>query len=208
MYKEKQEFMSHLERLSKENNLGWDYNYIYKLSSAMSMKLDENRILNKDEFLELMEHNYGNPKDYVHIDFLDEIVNIEELPEEELIDIEVSDDNLFYANGILTHNSAYGNTDAGLESVSDSIGLVQTADTFCFLINSDSMKEQNQVLLKFEKNRNTGQLNSLMLEVDYAHMRYTNFEDPDGNSIPNQELDTLVPEAAFNSGLDLGSLNF
>jgi len=107
------------------------------------------------------------------------------------------------------NRGAYGNVDAGLESVSDSIGLVQTADTFCFLINSDTMKENNQVLLKFEKNRNTGQLNSLMLEVDYAHMRYMDFDDGGmNNTMSQQELNTMLPEAMAGEGLDFGSINF
>jgi len=209
MYKEKQEFMSHLERLSKEHDLGWDYNYMYQLSSAMSKKLDENRMLDKDEFLELMEHNYGNPEDYKDIDFDDEIVSIEELPEEELIDIEVSDDNLFYANDILTHNSAYGNVDAGLETVSESIGLVQTADVFYFIINSDAMKENNQVLIKFEKNRNTGQLSSHMMEVDYSRMRYTDFEgDEMGSYQTQEEINTQSVSNPSKDDFDFGSIKF
>ena len=196
-------FIKELKIINKIQNLNWDDNHIYYLATAMEHKIDETRPMLLNEFYDLIEHNYGNPKDYKDMNFNDEIISIEEVGDMELIDIEVSNDNLFYANDILTHNSAYGNTDAGLESVSDSIGLVQTADTFCFLINSDTMKEQNQVLLKFEKNRNTGQLNSLMLEVDYTRMRYTDFYDED-NQASQEELNTMIPEALSENGLDFG----
>lgn len=35
----------------------------------------------------------------------DKIVSITEIGDGELLDIEVSNNNLFYANGLLTHNS-------------------------------------------------------------------------------------------------------
>jgi intein/homing endonuclease len=39
------------------------------------------------------------------IEFKDEILSIDPIGEMDTIDIEVSGDHLFYANGILTHNS-------------------------------------------------------------------------------------------------------
>lgn len=58
----------------------------------------------------------------------DEIISIEELGEEITYDIEVSDDHLFLANGILTHNSADGKKMSGLNSISESTGVSATAD--------------------------------------------------------------------------------
>jgi hypothetical protein len=55
---------------------------------------------------------------------LDEIISIEELYEEEMIDIEVSGNHLFFANDILTHNS---NGDVDLTNTSESMGITHTA---------------------------------------------------------------------------------
>ncbi len=41
---------------------------------------------------------------------LDEIVSIKKIGIRKTIDIEVDGDHLFYCNGILTHNSASGDT--------------------------------------------------------------------------------------------------
>lgn len=207
MYTEKKERMEFLEKFSKENNLDWDYNYMYQLSSAMSRRLDEFRFLDKDEFIELLEHNYGNPENYKDIDFDDEVTSIEYAGEEELIDIEVSEDNLFYANGILTHNSAFGNVDVGMENVAESIGLAATADTMLAMIATDQMRDQNQVLIKFLKNRNTGMLDSIMLESEYPKMRYTDWEE-EGSQYSQQAINTMVPEAFHNAGIDVGQFKF
>ena len=209
MYKEKKEFMNYLSELNNMHNLEWDYDYMYQLSSAMSKRLDQTRFLDKDEFIELLEHNYGNPEDYKDIKFGDEIVKIEEVGEEELIDIEVSDDNLFYANGILTHNSAFGNTEVGMESISESIGLAATADTMIAMIATDAMRDLNQVLIKFLKNRNTGMLDSVMLESDYPKMRYTDYQGDDYNEYESQEsINTKPAETVGKNDFDFGSIRF
>jgi len=68
----------------------------------------------------------------------DEIVSIEELDERELIDIEVSGDHLFYANGILTKNS---------------IGTPMIADFIAAMIRSEELDEVNEIFIKVLKNR-------------------------------------------------------
>ena len=73
----------------------------------------ENELLDcNDPFLlaELLEdlYNYFEERNKIsdnEIFYNDEIISITENCNEETIDIVVSDDNLFYANGILTHNS-------------------------------------------------------------------------------------------------------
>ena len=67
----------------------------------------------------------------------------------------------------LNRNSA-GNLDAGMETVSDSIGVVQTADIFINILTNDELKANSQTLLKFEKNRYTGKLDKLLCEANWA----------------------------------------
>lgn len=79
-----------------------------------------------------------------------EIVNIEEIGEMDMIDIEVSGNHLFYANGILTHNS---NSDVGLEDTSESFGLPATVDFMFALISTEELEQINQIMIKQLKNR-------------------------------------------------------
>jgi replicative DNA helicase len=108
------------------------------------------------------------------------------------------------------NRQAYGNTEAGLETVSESIGLVQTADVFYFIINSDSMKDMNQVLIKFEKNRNTGMLSNHLMEVDYSRMRYTDYQDENGEyeEYDQEAANTGSAEQPGNDAFDFGSIKF
>lgn len=80
----------------------------------------------------------------------DKIISICEVGEKESIDIEVSGNHYFYANGILTHNS---NSDFGLEDTSESFGLPATADLFLAMISTEDLDQNNQILIKQLKNR-------------------------------------------------------
>ena len=84
---------------------------------------------------------------------LDEILSIEILDEEDTIDISVSGDNLFFANGILTHNSGYDNSEIDLSNVSESTGLAATADLMFAIIATEQLKDLGQIMIKQLKNR-------------------------------------------------------
>jgi hypothetical protein len=71
-------------------------------------------------------------------EFNDEIISIRELDEMEMIDIEVSDDHLFFANDILTENS---------------IAVAMTSDFFAAIIRDSTLDEMNEVWIKVLKNR-------------------------------------------------------
>lgn len=93
------------------------------------------------------------------IEFNDEIVEIEELNERELMDIQVSGDNLFYANGLLTKNS---------------IGLPQTAD-FMFAITTDEVLQDNdRQMFHLLKTRwgNKSTVKPQLVGIDFSKMRY------------------------------------
>ena len=72
------------------------------------------------------------------IDFNDEIVEIEHLPDQLMMDITVSRDNLFYANGILTKNS---------------MGIPATADFMISMSRTEELDNMGQLLCKQLKNR-------------------------------------------------------
>lgn len=103
------------------------------------------------------------------------------------------------------NRSAFGNTEVGMESISESIGLAATADTMIAMIATEQMRELNQVTIKFLKNRNTGMLDSIMLESDYPKMRYTDYNGDEA------ELRTIAEDIEVSNaknGMDFGSINF
>lgn len=94
-----------------------------------------------------------------HIDYNDEIVSIEYVGEMETMDITVSDDNLFYANNILTKNS---------------MGGPMTFDFLIALIVNEDLTNVGQAMIKQLKNR-YGDLfknNKFTVGVDRAKMKF------------------------------------
>ena len=69
--------------------------------------------------------------------------------------------------------AAFGNTEAGNENISDSVGTVQTADFICFLLQTDSMKEDKKMTVKVTKNRFTGITDSWDMDINYSRMRFS-----------------------------------
>jgi len=143
---------------------------MYKRNNSVDIEL-----LNYEEFNEALKQHYETHEDdkvIYDLDYNDEILEIEEVGVESLYDIEVSDNNLFYANGILTHNSAIGNIEAGQEAVSDSAGISMFSDSMIFLLQTKDMKEHGEIMINWEKNRMTGKTVSYKIGFDYSKMRF------------------------------------
>jgi replicative DNA helicase len=114
------------------------------------------------------------------------------------------------------NRSAYGNKEAGLETIADSLGIVQTADVFIAMITDDVLKENGRMYWKFLKNRNTGILKSQMVGIDYTRARFFDVEEDmeaaktisSGMNLPETVgLDMLANKGQENS-LDFSVLNF
>jgi len=116
------------------------------------------------------------------------------------------------------NRSAYGNIDAGMEAISDSMGIVMTADIFVNILTNDELKNNKQVMLKFEKNRYTGKLDKLILKVDWSKMKFVSLEsDLDEiekhnnfkNKMNNIDNSFGVPEQSFelNENFEMKAVN-
>ena len=99
------------------------------------------------------------------------ISEIEEIGECETIDITTSGNNLFFANGILTHNSGL-NSEIGeitFANLSESIGTAATADFIMVLgTDTDSLVYQNEIFYKILKNRfggRVGEVDKLFIDT-------------------------------------------
>ena len=75
------------------------------------------------------------------------------------------------------NRGAYNNLEAGMESISDSMGVIMTADVSMLLLSNEQLKEQKQVMLKTEKNRYTGKLDKILLEVDWPKMKFKGVDE-------------------------------
>jgi replicative DNA helicase len=85
------------------------------------------------------------------------------------------------------NRSAYNNTEAGMENISDSIGVVQTADVILAILSNEKMREEKQVLLKFLKNRLGGYLTSHLVKFEPEYSRFTDLEQ-------NEEYTEMIEE--------------
>lgn len=127
---------------------------------------------------------------------MDKIISVTEIGDMECIDIEVSGNHYFYANGILTHNS---NSDPGLEDTSESFGLPATADFMFALVTNDELQQLNQLLVKQLKNRYSDPNNfkRFVIGVDRAKMRLYDAEDSaqaditDAGQVDDKPLNTF-----------------
>lgn len=85
-----------------------------------------------------------------------QIKSITPIGKRNTIDIEVSDNNLFLANNILTHNSAIGSvTDVTEEHVQGGISKLQTADNVLAIIPNAELRAQGLIKIKILKSRDS-----------------------------------------------------
>lgn len=90
----------------------------------------------------------------------DEIEEIEYIGIKETMDIEVSGNNLFYANDILTHNSGYNEEMVGMQHVAGGLSKFQTSDIAVFVNNTPQLRERGEIEFQFLKTRNSGGVGS------------------------------------------------
>ena len=119
----------------------------------------------------------------------DEIVSIEEYEIMDTIDIEVNSQNrLFFANEILTHNSGWESNDLSITSIAESAGLLHTVDILFGICVDAEMKARGEYFLKCLANRVAGYENTRKrYTMDWKHLRI----EEDRNS-PIQDMDFIV----------------
>lgn len=76
------------------------------------------------------------------------------------------------------NRSGVNNLEADNSAVSDSFGAVMTADFLMFLLQTDEMKAQGDIIAKITKNRFSGKTEYFSLKVDYQYMRFLDVDVP------------------------------
>jgi hypothetical protein len=137
---------------------------------------------------------------------LDEIVSIKKIGKQKTIDITVSGDNLFFANGILTHNSGISNSDIDLTDVSESIGGPMASDILLALISTEELEELGQIMIKQLKNRYNDPTvhKRFVVGIDRAKMRLYDVEQSaqsetlDKKDEEEYDYDEVKPKKTFD----------
>jgi len=99
----------------------------------------------------------------------DEIVSIEYLGEEDTIDINTTGNRLFYANDILTHNSAVEEVEFDHSHIAGGLSKINTADNVFGIFTSRAMRERGRYQIQLMKTRSSsgvGQKVDLEFNVD------------------------------------------
>jgi hypothetical protein len=123
----------------------------------------------------------------------DEIVSIERIGEQKTIDINVSGNRLFYANGILTHNSAVEEIEFDHSHIAGGISKINTADYVFGIFTSRSMRERGKYQIQCMKSRSsTGVGQKIDLEYNIDTMRITDDGgSDDDHSKPNDIMSRI-----------------
>ena len=108
---------------------------------------------------------------------IDEIETIEEIGEMETIDIQVSGNHLFFANGILTHNSGYGQMNVEMDNIADSMGIAHTSDLIISLSQPEELKENNQMKFEVIKSRISQMGGKGIVNINHDKMRIENVDE-------------------------------
>jgi hypothetical protein len=123
----------------------------------------------------------------------DEIMEIRFVGWEDTIDVNTDGHRLFYANNILTHNSAVEEIEFDHSHISGGISKINTADNVFGIFTSRAMRERGKYQLQCMKTRSSsGVGQKAELDFDIETLRITGSEEndpsarPSPNSIMNQ----------------------
>jgi replicative DNA helicase len=120
----------------------------------------------------------------------DEVVSIEECGERETIDINVSGNNLFFANSILTHNS--GMEKPSLDTVSESLGVAFTADVVWSIHQDEGDQELGIIKVGGIKNRVGPKHGATAMRIDYNTLSLSEERDYIGLANNNSDEDEML----------------
>ena len=122
----------------------------------------------------------------------DEIVSIECVGEVDTIDICVSNDNLFVANNILTHNSGYHTGEPKLEAISESMALPNTADFMAGIYQDDTDRQLGIIKMGLMKNRFGPNYGTCAMKMAYSILTAYEDETVSNTESSNSAIATLA----------------
>jgi len=94
--------------------------------------------------------------------------------------------NLIVFSPMQLNRSAYGNLEAGSESLSDSMKVYHTLDSAFLILQTPEMKEQGNIKIVFTKNRFSGLTSGFEIKFDYKHFKFDDKFFINGENITEQ----------------------
>lgn len=142
----------------------------------------------------------------------EEIISINENKSELTMDIETDGDHLFYANDILTHNSAIEAEEYNHSNIAGGISKIYTADNVIGIRNTPALKERGEIIFEFLKTRNSDGVGSkVKLSINVDTMAITNYDGADqslSNDVGNVDAtNTLQNDSAEKPSSGLSALS-
>jgi hypothetical protein len=133
---------------------------------------------------------------------LDEIVSIVKCGIRKTIDISVDGDRLFFCNGILTHNSASGDTnDVTEENIQGGISKIQSADNVIAFVPNQHARESGFLTAKLLKTRDSGGVGStVQFKIDWSTLTF----EPD----EKDETKSVMPDTKTYSKSESGKTTY
>lgn len=87
---------------------------------------------------------------------------------------------------------AFNSLEVGMDSISDSIGIIQTCDLVIGILSTDALRERKESVWRFMKNRNSGILKDIIVHTDFSKMR---FSDSEGDS---NDIESIIKESELS----------
>ncbi|MBC8554217.1 MAG: hypothetical protein H8D23_31805 [Candidatus Brocadiales bacterium] len=131
----------------------------------------------------------------------DEITEIEYIGEKDTIDINVSGNKLFYANDLLTHNSAVEEMEFDHSHISGGISQIHTADNVFAIFTSRAMRERGRYQIQLLKTRSSSGVGQKVdLGFDLESLRIFDLgEDAEEYTPISSITDRLTPGGVISS---------
>lgn len=96
--------------------------------------------------------------------------------------------NIVVLTASQTGRQSYGQSHIGMEDVSDSIGISQTADVLVTLIKNEELDKESKMIIHIAKSRFSKGLSSFTVGIDYSHMKIFDLEGDVEIKSKNKEL--------------------
>jgi len=114
--------------------------------------------------------------------------------------------DLCILTAVQLNRSANQNLEAGNEAVSDSNGVIMTADSVFMLLQTKQMKHDKELMVNFTKNRMSGKTWDFKIGFDYGKMKFEDrfYQGASGGNPQNPPSNSYNSVASIDTGLDLG----
>ena len=141
--------------------------------------------------------------------YASEILMIEEIGEEDVMDIQVTGNNLFFANNILTHNSAIEAEKLSQAHIQGGISKINTSDYTVGIKQDDMMRAAGEIFLEILKSRNSKHVGKrILLGWDPISLTIKSLQKKSSGLTLNKKSQILDTEGTvFNKPKDDGILS-